>query len=473
MKIFFALKQRNYLTTYAGVINTLLERGHSVRLAWPDTDTSVPDELIESANLSIDVWEPKRVDEWAPVATTVRRAADYLRYLEPNYRGVVKLRARAFEKLFHSLSGGDQVPEPGWSEIGLDLPEVARKRLHAISHLVEQAMPSDPRIEALLNSPRPDVVLVSPLIDLGSSQTDLIKSARHLGIPTGMVLFSWDNLSTKGGLHLPPDRLFVWNERQRREAVSLHGYPLERTIATGAPRFDEFFKLSAKTTREAFCAPLALAPDRPILMYLGSSKFVVTSSELPFIEKWVKEIRGSNDPRLRECNILIRPHPDVKISEEEGTAQTVRWRELSSKGTVTRPFDDPRAVVLRTHYRQAQGFYDALYHSAAVVGLNTSAALEAAIVGRPVFTILAGDSDADGQASTLHFRYLLEEEGGCVTLSSNFDQHLSQLAAALAGDDGGPRLRAFAREFLRPKGWDIPASRVLADAVEQEFSVER
>ena len=309
---------------------------------------------------------------------------------------------------------------------------------------------------------------MSPLIDLGSAQTDIVKSAKSLGIPTGMLLFSWDNLSTKGSLHVLPDRMFVWNELQRQEAVQLHGFPLERTHAAGAPRFDEFFGLSAVTDRAAFCAPLDFDPRQPILMYLGSSKFVITSRELPFIARWIAAIRESADPRLRQCNILVRPHPDVKSGDDEGPSQPVRWSGLEGKGVVTRPFADPRALVLRTHYRRAQGFFEALTHSAAVVALNTSAALEAAIVGRPVFTILAGEA-ADGQASTLHFRYLLASEGGCVTLASTLDEHRTQLTAALDDPGQSQRLRAFATSFLRPAGWSLPASRVLADTIESVY----
>jgi len=468
MRILLALKQRNYLNAFAGVVDELLRRGHAVRLAWPDDDVSRPDEITAAGDLSIDGWKPKRSDEWAPVAATVRRASDYLRYLEPAYRDAGKLRARAFDKLLHSLSHGEREAEPGWGDLGLALSDTERGRLQTIARLMEDAMPSDPEQEARLRGWRPDLILVSPLIDLGSAQTDIIKSAKRLGIPTGMLLFSWDNLSTKGSLHVRPDRMFVWNELQRQEAVQLHGFPLERSHAAGAPRFDEFFGLSAVTDRQAFCAPLDFDPQQPILMYLGSSKFVITSRELPFIARWIASIRESADPRLRQCNILVRPHPDVKSGDEEGPSQPVRWSGLEGKGVVTRPFADPRALVLRTHYRRAQGFFEALTHSAAVVALNTSAALEAAIVGRPVFTILAGEA-ADGQASTLHFRYLLASEGGCVTLASTLDEHRTQLTAAL-DDPGQPeRLRAFATSFLRPAGWSLPASRVLADTIESVY----
>ena len=99
--------------------------------------------------------------------------------------------------------------------------------------------------------------------------------------------------------------------------------------------------------------------------------------------------------------------PDVA-----GRAVTLARLPQGCRAWCSRPFDDARALVLRTSDRAHAGrSTSALHHSAAVVGLNTSAELEAAIVGRPVYTVLAGDGDADGQASTLHFHYLLERAG--------------------------------------------------------------
>src|SRR5262245_35784160 len=103
MKVLFVLKQRNYLTTFSGVVAALARRGHTVRLAWPDEDLSLPEELSSLSlppdgarrgdpGIIVDRWEPKRGDEWSPVVGTVRRAADYLRYLEPAYADATKLR---------------------------------------------------------------------------------------------------------------------------------------------------------------------------------------------------------------------------------------------------------------------------------------------------------------------------------------------------------------------------------------------
>ena len=74
---------------------------------------------------------------------------------------------------------------------------------------------------------------------------------------------------------------------------------------------------------------------------------------------------------------------------------------------------------------------DTVYHSAAVVGLNTSAQLEAGILGRPVLTILAPEFE-EGQQGTLHFSYLLKEHGGFVDVAPDFEVHRRQLAAAVS-----------------------------------------
>ena len=40
---------------------------------------------------------------------------------------------------------------------------------------------------------------------------------------------------------------------------------------------------------------------------------------------------------------------------------------------------------------RAADYYDSMFHSVAVVGVNTSALIESGIVGRPVFTVLAAE----------------------------------------------------------------------------------
>ena len=260
--------------------------------------------------------------------------------------------------------------------------------------------------------------------------------------------------------------MFVWNERQRTEARALHQFPEERVFVAGAPRFDSFFELRPRMSREEFHAPLDLDPSRPTMFYVCSS-LLVSAGELAFVRAWLAAMRASSGP-LRDCNVVVRPHPDIELLGDDHAADEITWSKVrGTKGFVARPFDDPAAIVLKTADRTRQGFYECLYHSTAVVGLNTSAELEAAIVGRPVYTVIAGDETADGQSSTLHFHYLLEEQGGCVRRASDLAEHVEQLEAEIEKPRPSEEIRRFAGDFLRPHGIERAVAPVLAEAIER------
>ncbi len=110
-------------------------------------------------------------------------------------------------------------------------------------------------------------------------------------------------------------------------------------------------------------------------------------------------------------------------------------------------------------------FFDSFAHSAAVVGINTTAMIEAAIVGKSVLTVLAPEF---AQESTLHFHYLLAENGGFLHVASSLEEHVEQLAGALGEDPAGSERRSrFVEAFVRPHGLGKAATPILADAVEQ------
>ncbi|HKH71079.1 MAG TPA: hypothetical protein VKA59_06990 [Vicinamibacterales bacterium] len=477
MRILFVLKQKKNVETFAATIRVLAERGHSVALAVQEHSETRADQYrdwIEPATpkpgeggpgFSLVRCPAHRTDRWADVAWLLRSLRDCVHYQQPGMRNATKLQARSVQKLREELrieADNDSVAK---ALRGLPVAQVGR--LDEVFALAERQLPVDPVYESFVREHAPDVMLISPLVHFGSAQADFVAAARAVGVPVGMLLYSWDNLSTKGCLHRLPDWMFVWNDRQRAEARALHEFPEDRVVITGAPRFDSFFELKPRLTREEFHAPLGLDPTKPTLLYVCSS-MLVSTSELPFVRDWLAAIRESSGS-LRDCNILVRPHPDIELlAEVQRSEDEIRWPSVrGAKGFVSRPFNDPRAIVLKTSDRARQGLFESLYHSAAVVGLNTSAELEAAIVGRPVYTVIAGDDAADGQSSTLHFHYLLEEQGGCVQRANSLGAHIAQLQGELDRPRDRSNIRRFAGEFLRPHGIDQPVAPVFADAIER------
>jgi hypothetical protein len=117
-------------------------------------------------------------------------------------------------------------------------------------------------------------------------------------------------------------------------------------------------------------------------------------------------------------------------------------------------------------------YFDSLAHSAAVVGINTSAFLEAAVAGRATYTVLS-DEFAGTQEGTLHFQYLRAENGGVLHVAADLDEHLAQLEQALRDPEADAgRTRAFVSSFVRPRGLDVQAAPLVAAAIEELGSLE-
>jgi hypothetical protein len=464
MRILFVVNRLAHVRHFDRAVRLLADRGHEVSLASQDEDLELWGVIAGHERIRACAAPRNRGDDWAAAATMVRRTRDYLRYLHPRYASASLLRSRAFEKMVGAISDRAESMDPEWSDLLLRMPKSEQKRMDVLLAKLETAIPFDRDIHAFLAKERPDALVLSPMVGIGFTQADFVKSARALGLRSAMLVFSWDNLSNKGLIHELPDRVLVWNQTQSQEAVKLHKCPRERVVITGAPRFDEFFEMRPVTTREQFCEMAGFDPSRPIITYLGSSKFVA-ATEQAFVAKWIAELRGSSDPSVAACSLLIRPHPAGEKNWHADATTEFRWPRVGEKATVSRPFADDRAVVMNSPMQNADVvLYDTVYHSAAIVGLNTSAEIEAAIVGRPVFTIV--DSNARGQKGTLHFHYLLRQHGGHVELAENFDQHVAQLADALAGRYEQGALDAFVQEFIRPHGITEPVAPRVADAIE-------
>lgn len=474
MRVLLVLKQDRNLAAFGETVRELLARGHEVRLAVQERDDARDERLRQtfaSPGFAVVRSPAVRTDEFAPQAALVRALRDAVHYERPQFRATPQLHERIIKRLWQ------QLPVPAGPE-GLTAALAAVqgeqvRHLESVLASAEQALPPAALFTEFLSQEQPDLLLVSPLVHFASPQTDLVSSARVLGIPVVMLLYSWDNLSTKGSLHRLPDWMVVWNERQRQEAVEMHGFPASQVVVAGAPRFDAFFALQSQLTRQEFHEPLGLDPDRATILYLCSSR-IICDDELSFLRDWLAAVRGAGHQALREANVVIRPHPDVELLPDGPPLERHTWPAQPGLGAHrARPFDDPRVVVLRTAYHTPQGLYESIAQSTVVVGLNTTAELEAGVVGRPVFSIQPSAVAGAGQNDTIHFHYLTRPHGGFVDVASSLSLHVEQVGAAVeSGCDPAP-IQRFIEGFLRPHGLDRPVAPILASAIERLAAGQR
>jgi hypothetical protein len=152
---------------------------------------------------------------------------------------------------------------------------------------------------------------------------------------------------------------------------------------------------------------------------------------------------------------LIRPHP----------YNSTHWREADFSDLPDVAIYPRGANPVNEHDRQ--DYFDSLHHSDAVVGVNTTAMIEAAIAGRTVHSVLAPEFQ-DTQGGTLHFRYLLAENGGFLRVAQSLPEHAQQIAETIqAPQIGRDACARFVERFVRPHGRDVAATPLLVDALER------
>ena len=444
MRILFLARHYTYFRNFEAVLRQLAQRGHLLHLAVERGDTLGGLAMVEALAAefpSITYGEaPSRAtDEWSWIVQRLRLGLDHLRYQHPIFDNAWKLRERSRQRT------------PGaFVRIGTVARALGvwpRRLFTYILRAMERAVPEDPAIRRYLESQRPDLLLLTPLVDLGSSQIEYLRAARTLRVPTGLCVWSWDHLSSKALIRDTPDRVFVWNGTQKEEAVALHDVPPERVVVTGAQCFDWWFDAQPSRDRNAFCRDAGL-PSAPYVLWVCSALIHGSAAEAPLVRKWIETLRQSGSSRLRDIPILVRPHPSRR-GEWDGV-------DLSALNAVVwggNPIDGPSRA----------DYFDTLYYSAAVVGINTSAFIEAAILGRPVYTLIIPET-ADNQTGTVHFNYLLNTAGGLLEAARSFDEHIGQLHRAL--DQPQHAVKPFVREFVRPDGLEVSSAQRFVAAVE-------
>lgn len=455
MRILFSALHFGLFKNFESVICLLAERGHNVHLAADVPDSLGNSDLIQAltarypANITWG-WIPSYLDEpWFPVAQKIRQGLDWLRFLDDRYRNFPKLRERSEERVPRALRSFLHIPGMNFAWF--------RHSLGFVLENIERAMPSCTAMDEYLRTRCPDVVLLTSVTNSRSPQMDHLRSTRAAKIPTGVCVYSWDHLSSKSLIRIVPETVFVWNETQRNEAIEMHGLPGDRIVVTGAQCYDQWFDREPSRTHQEFCISIGLDPNKPFILYLCS---VLTPDprESRFVERWLQAIRQDAEPVLRDVGIIIRPHPERQ--DEWKTIDLSRFENVVVAGKVP------------TNDQAKADYFDAVAHSQAVVGLVTSAFLEAAIVGRPVLTILDPELWRH-QEGMLHFRYLLEVEDGLLTVGRNLPEHIEQLMCAL---DGRllyrERQKKFLKAFVRPRGMDCPATPMFVESVEKLASTQ-
>jgi CDP-Glycerol:Poly(glycerophosphate) glycerophosphotransferase len=322
----------------------------------------------------------------------------------------------------------------------------------------------DPAIERVYGAHHPAlVVAASP--GLIFSEIPVLRVARRFGVPAMAVDLSWDNLTNK---FFPPrqvDRLVLWNESMRGEAIALHGYDPDRVAVAGAPQFDSYFTES-RTPREEFCRRVGLNPARRIitLATIPPSKF---PHHAYVIERLLEAI--ASGAIAAPSSLLIRLHPrdDLKHFERYAGLPHVVV-EKAFRTTAARSSDGMDADFMIENTRHLA---DTLCHSDVVLNVASTLAIEAAIFDTPVINIGFDGQPGSNQAlmewhyGSTHFQKVVRS--GAVRIAQSAGEMVdlinSYLAAPATDAEGRRRIVAEQCEFTDGRSAERVAAAIVRE----------
>jgi hypothetical protein len=449
MKFLFVARNPSLYVQFEHVIKGLIEQGHQlefhlVSMVWRNAkmDTEILSQYAGRTDGSFS-FRPSLVPLGlrAAVLRHKREMVNYAAYLRkdnPLSRSpyMIERQCQALYPPMHILALNR-----------IFKTYVLRKgRIKKLSCL-EKCIPPDEKILKRLQEDRPDLVLASPFIFSRSSiETEYIKCANALNIPTCAAIFSWDNLTSKGIFQIIPDTILVWNEKQVVELEQLHGVEKEKGIVTGAPSLDGWFDRKPKQSFKEFCDQHTLS-DKKFILYLCSSQTIARDEHV-----YVKELVTFLQTEMGQCcpTVVIRPHPlNIGI-----------WHDWKMIGTAIIP-QSSRDIFYSAEAKDLM--YESIFHSSCVIGLNTTAMIETAIIGKPCFSIIV-DKYSNTQAMSGHFHHLTES--GFMRTCNSMYELTGHITDALQGNDVFREAReAFIASFIRPFGRDVNSSQVMQNVL--------
>lgn len=246
-----------------------------------------------------------------------------------------------------------------------------------------------PRIDSLVYRKRPykeifdrhkpDFVFVP---DVHSMQdVTVIREARRQRIMTIGMPGSWDHFPKKFE-PLRADKLMVWNEVNKKEAIELQDYKESDIIVTGASFYDIFTYNKLLMSRNEFLSKFGLDKNRKIIFFASGTKYSPYDGDtVDIILKFVKENELSVPSQ-----IFLRPYPGVKSDHD-------KFDKFAGEKFIYTDWIEPKKIFGQSahawypNFDSIAHFLNCIYHADIIVNAYSSVSVEASVYLKPIINV--------------------------------------------------------------------------------------
>ncbi len=294
-------------------------------------------------------------------------------------------------------------------------------------YVLSDRLVSHPDMETLFDRHQP-VLVIAANPGLVFSEVPVLRTARRRGVRSMAIDPSWDNFTNKLIPVRQVDRLVVWNDIMKAQAVSLHGYDPSAISVAGAPQFDLHFR--TRTPRADFFARIGADPGRTLIALTTTPRSLYSHHD-HVLRQLVKAMESG---RLTNAQVLVRLHPRDQVDAYKEFANTPHVM-------IEKPFRDTVKVadglaidVMPEHQRHLG---DTLFHADVVVNVASTISIEACIFDTPVVNINFDGPDGSPYVTSARRYYSFTHyvnitSRGAVRVATSPDELVRDVAAYLA-----------------------------------------
>ena len=224
-------------------------------------------------------------------------------------------------------------------------------------------------------------LLVTSSPGLIFSEFPLLRTAVRRQVRSMAIDPSWDNFTNKLLPARRVNRLIVWNDLMKQQAIEHHGYQEEEIRVAGTPQWDLYFGANTTEPRDVFLRQIGADPARKLLTLTTTPRELYSHHD--HVLRVLAAAAGSGAWR-HDVQILVRLHPrDDRAAYAAFEHMPHVIIEKPFRSTV-RAGDGLAIDVTEENQRHLA---DTLCHSDVVINVASTIAIEAAIFDTPVVNI--------------------------------------------------------------------------------------
>ena len=230
-------------------------------------------------------------------------------------------------------------------------------------------------LEEYFDRYKPDTVFLAHLFD--DLEIAMLREAKCRGVCTIGFVNSWDKLTARCMMRLLPNKLLVYNEVVKQEAIDADMKECD-VVIVGIPQYDQYVN-SKPSSREEFYRRIGIDQYKRILLYAPTGRYFSNSDwdMIDLLRRFQEQLLLPLDTEM-----LVRFQPNDFVDGAELKKRP--WLHYNLPGV---RFSQKRGVDWDMNFQDLQHLLDTLHYSSMLICTTSSIAVDMAIFNKPIINL--------------------------------------------------------------------------------------